>query len=90
MQTVNKQENRGRVFSGQIADVSVVIPTKDRVAELCQTVSTLLVGAETLPSQVIIVDQTEEPSSRVSLEKLWRTLDPAIGNSVKLIYYHDP
>jgi len=63
--------------------VSVIIPTKNRRADLELTIRTLL-RQTVLPQELLVVDQSEETSSRESVEAMLRSAP------IALHYIHDP
>jgi len=68
--------------------VSVLIPTKDRPACLERAVE-LVVTQTTLPSQIVIVDQSATDAGRRRVEALFAAWAPA-RKSVRLRYIHEP
>src|ERR1051326_8998788 len=64
--------------------VSVVIPTKDRVEPLCQTIES--VSSQTItPLQIIIIDQSSNTVPKDAVEKTWQKLGPPKNFSLNYI-----
>lgn len=69
--------------------VSVIIPTKDRTADLELTVQTLL-RQSLLPSELLIVDQSDSEESRTRIEALLCNWPDDRCRTVRLHYLYDP
>jgi GT2 family glycosyltransferase len=69
--------------------LSVIIPTKDRPVCLERAVS-LLLSQTVLPSQLIIVDQSEANESRRRVEELFAATASTVRHAVRLCYVHEP
>src|SRR5690348_3099941 len=64
--------------------VSVVIPTKDRVEPLCQTVES--VSSQTItPLEIIIIDQSLSSLPKDAVHNTWQKLGPPQNFSLKYI-----
>ena len=74
---------------GSARTVSVIIPTKNRVADLVLTVQTLF-QQTVLPAELVIVDQSGSDESRLKVESLYRALPDAQRLGLRLCYVHDP
>jgi len=63
--------------------LSIVIPTKNRVKDLLECVESII-HQDTLPEEIIVVDQSGSPSAGELLKAL-------LGKTqIKLVYIHDP
>ncbi len=69
--------------------VSVIIPTKNRVRDLALAVETLF-RQTILPSELVIVDQSESDDSRTKIESLHQALPDGPRLTLHLHYIHDP
>ena len=69
--------------------VSVIIPTKNRPADLERTVNSLL-GQTVLPRQLIIVDQSATDESRKVVTRQFNQASPQVQEMVRLCYTLDP
>src|ERR1700690_2111582 len=63
--------------------VSIIIPTKNRAADLELAIESLL-RQRVLPDELFIIDQSDGDISRARIEQFVR------GSSVRLNYIHDP
>jgi glucosyl-dolichyl phosphate glucuronosyltransferase len=69
--------------------VAVVIPTKNRAADLQRTVKSLL-GQSVLPNQLIIVDQSATDESRQAVTKQFGQASSEVRDTMELSYTLDP
>ena len=69
--------------------VSVIIPTKNRPADLERTVNSLL-GQTVLPRQLIIVDQSATDESLKVVTRQFNQASPQVQEMVRLCYTLDP
>ena len=75
--------------TGTLSSVSVVIPTKNRPADLQRAVKSLL-GQSVLPNQLIIVDQSATDESRQAVTKQFSQASSRVRDTVELSYTLDP
>lgn len=81
--TQDQSLNRGAEANSNLS-VSMVIPTKDRVEPLCQTIESI--AAQTIkPLEIIIIDQSANTLPRSSVEQTWKKLGPPEKYSLKYV-----
>ena len=73
----------------QTPTVSVIIPTKNRVRDLALAVETLF-RQTILPSELVIVDQSESDDSGIKVKSLYQALPDDQRLTLHLHYIHDP
>jgi GT2 family glycosyltransferase len=73
----------------RLQSVSVIIPTKDRVAELSLTLRTLFQQSSVF-QQLIIVDQGTTDESQKATEREWQAAPAPLRNSLRLDYIREP
>lgn len=73
----------------EVFPVSVIIPTKNRPADLEAAVRSVL-RQSYLPCELIIVDQSSGVESRGGVEQAYAECAAAVRSAVKLSYIHDP
>lgn len=71
-----------------LLSVSVIIPTRNRPHDLQSTVRSLF-GQSTVPQQLIIIDQSVGPESRLSIECLFAAAPDQVRSRLQLIYVLD-
>ncbi|MGH9526297.1 MAG: glycosyltransferase family A protein, partial [Terriglobales bacterium] len=64
--------------------MSVLIPTKDRAADLALTIESVL-GQTTLPDELLIVDQSRDEAAESRTRARW-----ALGTPARLVYVRRP
>jgi GT2 family glycosyltransferase len=74
--------------SGALPRVAALIPTRNRPDHLQMTVRTVLSQTK-LPSQLIIVDQSESDEPRARVEREFAAAPEPVRAVVKLVYIHD-
>lgn len=72
-----------------LSSVSVIIPTKNRPADLRAAVQSLLHQMH-LPVELIIVDQSAGDASRNAVEQAYGGSPGDAASAVNLVYVHDP
>src|SRR5580700_11736118 len=73
----------------RLQSVSVIIPTKDRVAELSLTLRTLFQQSSVF-QQLIIVDQGTTDESQKATEREWQAAPVPLRDSLRLDYIREP
>jgi len=69
--------------------VSVIIPTKNRPADLAAMLPSLF-RQTVIPDQLIIVDQSASDESERQVRSLYEEASPEIRNGLGLHYFHEP
>ncbi len=72
----------------QYPSVSVIIPTKNRPDDLDLAVQSLF-RQTTIPGELIIVDQSENPESQHRIEKRYAEAPPQTRDALRVSYIHD-
>src|SRR5262245_38746683 len=83
----NEMNQAGSSRSNDL-EVSVIIPTRNRAAELERAVASILLQT-IVPRQLIIVDQSDGDESRRCVEQRYRVLPQSMQAALKLEYVHD-
>ena len=76
-------------MNSEAMSLSVIIPTLNRAADLSRTLPTLLTQT-VVPDEVIIVDQTEDDSSKKVVDEFLAEAAAQCGDALRLIYVHHP
>jgi len=74
--------------NSEAMSLSVIIPTKNRPADLESTVRSLLLQS-VLPQQLVILDQSADNKSQQKVQALFDALPSAVGGRLKLTYEMD-
>jgi GT2 family glycosyltransferase len=77
------------VYMTASRSLSIIIPTKNRAQALSQTLPTLL-EQTTLPTEMIIVDQSNNDSTREIVKKLETRLSERGASAPKFVYLYEP
>src|ERR1043165_2442489 len=69
-------------------NVTIIIPTRDRPRDLEITVQTVI-RQTALPSELIIVDQSDSPESQSAVENTLLSAEPPSRSTIQLEYVRD-
>jgi GT2 family glycosyltransferase len=82
------QMARSSEFSG-LSTVSVLIPTKDRSADLSIAIRSLL-AQSIMPLEILVADQSPDDHGRKLIEREFRDAPSAEQKAIRLLYLVDP